>query len=406
MRQIITSIKDERVQNARLLQTVVGRQKQRKVLAVGDEAVLWALMSNSEIECVFAYDKIESHNLLEQLDQKQITTYFVSEGILKKISNTSYLVSFVAAVKLNEEKPIDQEIVVVLDNVKDHGNIGTIVRTSAAFGINQFVSTNQDLDLFFRRTVYASRGSVFNAQLKSYESGKDAIEQLKKDGYQVIVTTLDKSISQPFVELEKKPTAIVFGNETQGCSKEVLDLADIKVQISMTGGMESLNVGVAAGISLYELKTKVILTMLMQKIKSSLGRNLQCAAQWNRLVFDKKLRESTPINADQAILLMILKCDEEAKKEDLIRDAGIQRQKTNEIINPLIAEGYLKETDEIVTITEKGEKLLAQIWIIGELVDNLVLEGFSDEEKKMLDVFLIRIQKNCEKIVPYSLFYN
>jgi len=125
--------------------------------------------------------------------------------------------------------------------------------------------------LFYKKTIDSSRGSVFTASLKRYSCGSEALQSLKKAGYQIVVTTISDSEHQSFAKIQNKHIAIVFGNETEGISKEVNDLADVRIQIPMSGEMESLNVAVAAGISLYEMKTKVILAMLKEKIKDSFG---------------------------------------------------------------------------------------------------------------------------------------
>lgn len=393
MPEKITSIKHEKIIEARELNSFKVRQEKRKLLVFGKEAILWAISSKLPIECFFIHEE-ENFDFLKTIN---LPVYLASDGILKKLTDTSYLIPFVAMASFPKKNFEEEDVVIVLDNVVDFGNIGTIVRTAKAFGIENFVSTRPDFDLFYKKTIDASRGAVFETSILN-RKGKEAIEYLKKSGYQIIVTTPHKSEAQSFTKLEKKKAAIVFGNEAEGVSEEIINLADIKVQIPMVG-MESLNVAVAAGISIYELKIKVALTMLYEKIKSSWAKNLYAAARWNRLVFDKKLKESTPFTADQAIMMMIVKCDEKTTKEKLFHDAGCDNFHELEF---LMKEGYLIENNNFISIPEKGEEALAKIWIIGEQSDKLVFENFSEEEQKLFNHLIDKILKNCSKVVDFS----
>ena len=261
--------------------------------------------------------------LLKTSRNRKIPVYFASDGILKKITDTTYLIPFVGIACFPDNKQkLKQDLLVVLDGVKDLGNIGTIIRTASAFGIHNFATTDENCDFFYKKTIDASRGTVFDISLNRYKSGPDAIRHLKAQGYQVAVTTPHASVMQSFVQIEEKPLAIVFGNETDGASPEVMDQADIRIQIPMAGAVESLNVGVAAGISLYEMKIKSAFAMMTKKIYESSGCNLYCAARWIRLVFDAKLQESAPFNANQD-LNDDFECDGTSTRERLIHDAGI-----------------------------------------------------------------------------------
>lgn len=127
--------------------------------------------------------------------------------------------------------------------------MGTIVRTAEAFGLNSLASTEPDFDLFYSKTIDCSRGKVFHTVLHRFASGEAAIEHLQKSGHQIAVTTLRDSTIQSFVQLDDRPIAVVFGNETTGVSPEIEAKADIRIQIPMSGTVESLNVGVSASMN-------------------------------------------------------------------------------------------------------------------------------------------------------------
>lgn len=395
----IKSIKDEKVIEARELNSSKMRVLKRKFLILGEEAISWALVGKCKIEYIFASENAKDESFIQRI--QNIPIYFASDGILKKISDTSYLIPFIAVASFMEDLPFKEEIVVCFDGVKDFGNIGTIVRTAKAFSIHEFASTDSEFDLFYKKTIDSSRGSVFTASLKRYSSGKDAIGALKKAGYQIVVTTLSDSEHQSFAKIQNKPIAVVFGNETGGVSKEVSDLADVRIQIPMSGEMESLNVAVAAGISLYEMKTKVILAMLKEKIKDSFGNILYVASRWNRLVFNKKLKSSTSFSADQAIAMMIVYSDGKIQKEKLAHDMGLIDASIEDLLKPLLSEKYLSYEDKYLILTPKGEEAIAKIWIIGELADKSVFENFTEDEIDKFHEYLKRFCENCQKVTPY-----
>ncbi len=402
VKEFIDSIKDEKVVEARSLLTSKGRRCSGKFLLEGEEAIQWALNSPCTLSYVFVHDKLLDHPLLETLRERGVPFYFASDGILKKISDTSYLIPLIGVTLFPKTQPVKENILVVLDRVKDLGNIGTIVRTASAFGICDFASTEEDFDFFYKKTIDASRGRVFHSSLTTFCSGRETVEQLKAQGYQVVATTSQASIIHSFASLAAKPIAVVFGNETDGISQEVLDAADARIHIPMSGLVESLNVGVAAGISLYELKVKWTLSMLTKMIHESLGRHLYCTSRWSRLVFDTFLRQSTPFNADQAILMMILKCDGTSDRHNAACDAAITRDiNIDELIFPLLRDGYLLEQQGQLSLSRKGEEALAKIWPIHEEIERQMLNNISQDELTAFTKVLGKICNNCEKVTPF-----
>ncbi len=264
----ITSIKDARVIEARELTSVAGRTRFLKTQLEGEESIQWALEAHLLVEHVFYSTNLRQRTFLETLQARNIACYEVSEGILKKISATSYLVPVIGIARLPSASGRSfpgGDFVLVLDRVQDHGNLGTIIRTASAVGIRELISTTPSLDLYSKKVVSASRGKAFDA--------------LKQRGYQIVATSPHAREIQAMAPLEHKPVALVVGNETEGISDEMLQQADIVVQISMSGLVESLNVGLATGISLYELKFRMVLTMLTHFIRSNFGREVNVTRQ-------------------------------------------------------------------------------------------------------------------------------
>jgi TrmH family RNA methyltransferase len=116
------------------------------------------------------------------------------------------------------------------------------------------VCTDADTDLTGRRVLDASRAAVLRARIHRYASPVEAVESLRCLGFEVVATSSYAEVEQSATPLRGGRVALVVGNETEGVSAAALAVADHVVRIPMSGGVESLNVGVATGISLYELR--------------------------------------------------------------------------------------------------------------------------------------------------------
>lgn len=408
--ETITSIKDPRVAEARELISAQGRSAKHKCLLEGIESIQWALEARMPVEHVFYYAATRAGGLLHLLREKHISCYAVSDGILKKISDTAYLVPFIGVAQLPPAHSIQDEmsdLVLLLDCVQDHGNIGTIIRTACAFGVRDIISTRTDVDMYYKKIIAASRGKVFEMNVCNVAGGVEAIHALKHKGYQIVATSSHASTIQALAPLQAEPVALVVGNETEGVSDEVLQLADAVVQIPMSGAVESLNVGVATGVSLYELKFRMVLSMLIRYIRSNFGREVNVTGKMIMMAFDAQIRHVSDLNGLQVLLLMILKCDQVMTMQQIARDMGMFGSELDELLAPLLNKNYISysrkhdqlASERTIQLTSEGERVLAHLWNIVERAEAQVLAGFSESEKKQLDEFLKRIQANCEAML-------
>lgn len=401
----ITSIKDPRVIEARELTSATGRGRNRKCLLEGAESIQWALEAQWPIEHVFYHAALRNDPLLNILREKIVPCYVVTDGILKKISDTSYLIPYIGVAPLPQEgsSAAMGDLVIVLDRVLDHGNIGTIIRTASAFGVRDIVSTSPELDLYFKKIVTASRGKVFDVTLQHFQSGVAAVTALKQRGYQVIATSPHAKDIQSLANLQPKPVALVVGNETEGIAEAIVQLADIVVQIPMSGLVESLNVGVATGISLYEFKFRMVLSMLTHYIRSNFGREVNVTSKLIMQAFDAQISKVSALNGFHVLLLMILKCDEAMTMGQVGKDMGVYGQELDDLLHPLFEKAYIQyrehSAEQTIQLTDEGERTLAQLWNVVERTENQVLAGFSESEKKQLNDYLQRIQANCVAMV-------
>lgn len=396
----ITSIKHAAIVQARRLRSGAGRRELNKCLLEGEEIITWAMAAGWNIDVVFIEETSLRHDFTQRLIERNLTCFGVSEGIMKKVSQTNYLIPFigVAGMPVNGDDPDD--FVIVLDDVRDHGNLGTILRTASAFGIRDIFSTSAEIDFFYRKVIDASRGTVFNIRPRVYSTPSQAISVLRERGYTIITTSPHAKRSQSMIKLPAPKIALVVGNETRGASPEMLDLADYVVHIPMTHAVESLNVGVAAGISLYEIKLKQVILMLKANIQKSLGREVNVTGKLIQKAFDERLRRDTSYTSDQVIFLMILKCDQEMTRPQICKDLALFDQDLEEMITPLLRDGLVQENeDHMFSLSIPGEQYLAQTWGWIETIEEDIFADFTKEERDRFITYLQRLQERCIKII-------
>ncbi len=180
----------------------------------------------------------------------QCVNYVVSEKIIKKLASSLNPEGIVTLSKKPEAKPISSDKVLILDDVSDPGNLGTLLRTALAFNFKDVILLN-GANPYKAKAVQASQGAIYKLNIIQTKSS-DIIDEIKNKGYQMIGTDLKSSV--PLKSLEKKEKlALVLGNEARGVSKEVLDKGDVNVRIEIDS-IDSLNVAMAGAILMYELK--------------------------------------------------------------------------------------------------------------------------------------------------------
>ncbi|GAA5416468.1 tRNA (guanosine(18)-2'-O)-methyltransferase [Paraliobacillus ryukyuensis] len=398
MVEIINKLKNPLVQEARELSSSNNRVLKNKLQLRGVEQLLWAKQAKLKINHIF----ITQNENPEDYKGFLVPIYQVSDGILKKITETNYLIPCVGIADGYSNKDVSDDFVLLLDNVKDRGNIGTIIRTGKAYGINNFVATNKEFDPYVPKTIDASRGAAFKVNVRRYEKPNDAVSYLKEKGYQIIATSPRGKSLQSTLHLEKKPVALVVGNETSGVSEEVLQEADHIIQIPMYTSIESLNVGVATGISIYELRLKEVLTMLAEKIISSLGREVNVTSQLIRRAINVKLKEVSEFTGDQIIFLMVLKRESQMNEEQIEKQFGYFGDELEAFMKRLYEQNLVKKENEEIEITKDGEELLAKLWPVQEKVEDLILQDFTQEDKQALKTYLEKIKQNCINVTEYK----
>lgn len=145
----------------------------------------------------------------------------------------------------------ENPLFVVLENITDPGNMGTIIRTADAAGANGIFISKGCVDIFNPKVVRATMGSIFHLPLYKDVDLDKILPEMREHNIISFSAHLRGEKSPYEVDL-KKSCAIVVGNEANGLSDHVVDMTDLPVKIPMPGKAESMNAGVAAGILIYE----------------------------------------------------------------------------------------------------------------------------------------------------------
>ena len=190
----------------------------------------------------------------DELYPLDIDITYVTDEILKKLSQTTTPSKIMGLVAKKEEINTIGERVLILDNIQDPGNLGTIIRSAVAFNIDTIILSNDTVDLYNPKVVRASQGMIYHINIIRRNIHK-TIAELKNEGYKIVGTKVtdghdvkEASIYSHF--------ALIIGNEGHGISKEIDDLCDEYLYIKMNEKCESLNAGVAASIIMYEINSK------------------------------------------------------------------------------------------------------------------------------------------------------
>ena len=173
---------------------------------------------------------------------------YASKGVMKYLSKLDTPSKMIGVCEKKENKLTGNKIL-ILDEIQDPGNLGTIIRNAAAFSVDTVILSGDTVDLYSSKVIRATQGMIFKVNIV-VDNLIDVINDLKKNNYKIIGTKV--SLANELKTLEKiDKFAIIMGNEGNGVKKEILDLCDTHVYIKMNGNCESLNVAVAAGIILY-----------------------------------------------------------------------------------------------------------------------------------------------------------
>lgn len=190
--------------------------------------------------------------LLENTPNEYGNVTIVKESVMRKLTTLKTLPKVVAVVKKEEPSEIKGNVILI-DGLQDPGNLGTIIRSAVAFNFDTIILGDNTVDLYNEKVLRASEGMVYNINIIK-KNLLDSILDLKLDNYTILGTSVKNGNNIKDLNCEKY--AFIVGNEGNGISERLLDLCDEYIYINMNEKCESLNVGIASSIIMYEINSK------------------------------------------------------------------------------------------------------------------------------------------------------
>lgn len=216
-------------------------------------------------------DKIVATYISESFFKEKFELYkniirdyeIVKDDIFLEICETMTPQGIIAVVKqpeysLDDILDKDTSKIIILDDLRDPGNLGTIMRTAEGAGFDAVILSKSSVDMFNPKVVRSTMGAIYRVPFVYEDDLKCAInDTYKKAGFVVYSAYLDGAVDYTRTEYSDK-TAIIIGNEANGISDEVIGVSDVLIKIPMSGQVESLNAAVSAAVIMYEVRRQTI----------------------------------------------------------------------------------------------------------------------------------------------------
>lgn len=254
--QVITSKDNETIKNIKKLKDKKFRDEAGVYVIEGIKMIKEAIEEKTSIKKIVICEECLKAGDLEQKILYEIAKYdciYVNSKVYNSLTDVVAPQGILAVIaKPNKDTKInyDQDIILALDGIQDPGNLGTILRTADSVNLKQILVTKNTADAYNPKVVRSTMGAILRIKIIETEDLAKTLKEAKKNKFKIVATSLDTNDSIYDISYNKK--VIVIGNEANGVSKEIQELADNRVKIPMLGKTESLNASVATGIMLYE----------------------------------------------------------------------------------------------------------------------------------------------------------
>ncbi|MGN0348627.1 MAG: TrmH family RNA methyltransferase [Roseburia sp.] len=252
---MITSSANQKIKNISLLMKKA-RERKEQGLFVVEGKKMFAELPKEWLKEVYV-----SERFLEQEDAGRllggIEYEVVADKVFSAVSDTQTPQGILCLVKLPRYELSEllcggKTHLLVLEDIQDPGNLGTMVRTGEGAGVTGIILSRNTVDLFHPKTIRSTMGSVYRIPYFVSDSLEESVIGLKEAGVQIYAAHLNGERQYDEADY-KTATAFLIGNEGSGLSEELSELADCRIRIPMEGAVESLNAAVSAALLMYEV---------------------------------------------------------------------------------------------------------------------------------------------------------
>lgn len=242
---LITSLDNDRVKKYLKLKEKKYRDQTGEFIVEGSHLVLEAYKQGLIKELILEKEEVFP------IDVKDVI--YLPMDLIHKISTVETPQTVMALCSKKEESEELGDHILLVDDVQDPGNLGTIIRSAVAFNIDTVVLSKNCVDLYNPKTIRATQGMFFHINVLRRDL-EEIIQQLDDEDIPIYGTLVEYGEDvRTLKDKDKVKFALVVGNEGNGVRKEISDMCDKNLYIKMNSDVESLNVGVATSILLYEL---------------------------------------------------------------------------------------------------------------------------------------------------------
>jgi len=241
------------IKKIRSLDSKKGRDIHNLILLEGKRLIEQAIKSDFNIDKIWISEGFNNKNeeFIKQLNGLAIDS--ISNQDLKKVTATKNPSGIIGVMKppVGDINKMNQRVI-ILDNIADPGNLGTILRTANWFGVSNILLSEGCVNPYNSKVIRSAMGAHFSMNILS---GKIDyyIKRLQSNGFEIIAADLNTDNAIEDLKINSNKWALLMGNEAHGISETASNLADHTVKIHQVGEIESLNVSVACGIFLYHI---------------------------------------------------------------------------------------------------------------------------------------------------------
>lgn len=257
---LITSTQNKLFKKFKSLNLKKNRESERLFILEGQRYIDSALSLGYAFEAIIFdhltwEEQVANNKQHVYLDACQV--YVLTEALIKELTQTEQTQGIIGISKIIDNRfDMDSfdDNVLFLDRIQDPGNLGTIIRTADAAGFNTLLMAKGTVDPYNPKVVRSTAGSILNIRLIEMDDKLNALINMKEAGFKIIVTALENTSDYNLAENYGMKNCIVIGNEANGVSNEILEIADVRVKIPIIGKAESLNASVAAALMMYKIR--------------------------------------------------------------------------------------------------------------------------------------------------------
>lgn len=257
----ITSSQNAQFKYLKSLQQKKYRQRYQRFLLEGFRYVVDAIENGWQCEGVYVHEHIWEtleETMRESLLQRAEVTILSAvlfEAVAETLNSQGIIGVFLMRQSSLDTLEETDRFIVYLDRIQDPGNLGTIIRTADAAGVDAVVLNRGCVDVFNSKALRSTAGSILNVRLIYAESDDEVLTALSDRQFKILVTDLQSDFDFNDNLAYGEKNCLVIGNEGSGVSETIKAMANVRIKIPIYGKAESLNASVAAGILIYKIKT-------------------------------------------------------------------------------------------------------------------------------------------------------